>query len=50
MRAMEAEQWQTALKHLERSTELYPKAGNDTRIDKVRKALAKQAAATPATE
>ena len=50
MRAMEAEQWQSALKHLERSTELYPKAGNDTRIDKVRKALAKQAAATPATE
>ncbi|WP_460105741.1 phage terminase small subunit [Pseudomonas sp. S3_H06] len=50
MRAMEAEQWETALKHLERSTELYPKAGNDTRLDKVRKALAKQAAATPATE
>ncbi|TFF13053.1 terminase [Pseudomonas sp. BCA14] len=50
MRAMEAEQWQTALKHLERSTELYAQAGNDTRIKKVRKALAKQAAATPATE
>lgn len=50
MRAMEAEQWEIALKHLERSTELYPKAGNDTRIEKVRKALAKQAAATPATE
>ena len=50
MRAMEAGQWETALKHLERSTELYPKAGNDTRLDKVRKALAKQAAATPATE
>ncbi|UOK40100.1 phage terminase small subunit [Pseudomonas palleroniana] len=49
MRAMEAEQWQTALKHLERSTELYPKAGNDTRIDKVRKALAKQAAANAAS-
>ncbi len=50
MRAMEAEQWETALKHLERSTELYAQAGNDTRIKKVRKALAKQAAATPASE
>ena len=44
IRAMEAEEWQTALKHLERSTELYPKAGNDTRIVKCRKALAKQSA------
>ncbi|QLG94915.1 terminase [Pseudomonas yamanorum] len=50
MRAMEAEQWETALKHLERSTELYAQAGNNTRIDKVRKALAKQAVANPATE
>lgn len=50
MRAMEAEQWETALKHLERSTELYAQAGNNTRIDKVRKALTKQAAVTPATE
>ncbi|MFJ4249352.1 phage terminase small subunit [Pseudomonas sp. NPDC089741] len=50
MRAMEAEQWETALEHLERSTELYPKAGNDTRIKKVRKALEKQAAANPASE
>ena len=50
MRAMEAEQWETALKHLERSTELYSKAGNDTRIKKVRRALEKQAATTPATE
>ena len=50
MRAMEAEQWEVALKHLERSTELYAQAGNNTRIDKVRKALAKQAAANPATE
>ncbi|AMB78576.1 terminase [Pseudomonas fragi] len=49
IRAMEAEEWQTALKHLERSTELYPKAGNDTRIVKCRKALEKQAA-KPATE
>lgn len=50
MRAMEAEQWETALKHLERSTQLYAQAGNDTRIKKVRKALAKQAAANPASE
>lgn len=50
MRAMEAEQWETALKHLERSTELYAKAGNDTRIDKCRKALAKQQAALGGTE
>ncbi|WP_460098251.1 phage terminase small subunit [Pseudomonas sp. H3_C08] len=42
MRAMEAEQWETALQHLERSTELYAKAGNETRIAKCRKALAKQ--------
>ena len=46
MRAMEAEQWDVALKHLERSTELYSKAGNETRIGKCRKALAKQQAAT----
>ncbi|MGU3346789.1 phage terminase small subunit [Pseudomonas monsensis] len=45
MRAMEAEQWETALKHLERSTELYAKAGNETRIAKCRKAIGKQ---TPA--
>lgn len=45
MRAMEAEQWETALQHLERSTELYAKAGNETRIKKCRIALAKQ---TPA--
>ena len=50
MRAMEAEQWKTALKHLERSTELYPKAGNDTRLKKVRRALEKQAATNPVTE
>lgn len=42
MRAMEAEQWETALQHLERSTELYAKAGNETRIGKCRKAIAKQ--------
>ena len=45
MRAMEAEQWETALQHLERSTELYAKAGNETRIVKCRKALNKQAPA-----
>ncbi len=45
MRAMEAEQWETALKHLERSTELYAKAGNETRIKKCRIALPKQAPA-----
>ena len=50
MRAMEAKQWDVALKHLERSTELYAQAGNNTRIKEVRRALEKQAAATPATE
>lgn len=50
MRAMEADEWETALKHLERSTELYAKAGNDTRIDKCRKALAKQQPATTGIE
>lgn len=50
MRAMEAEEWETALRHLERSTELYAKAGNDTRIDKCRKALAKQQPAPTGTD
>ncbi|MDR9875888.1 phage terminase small subunit [Pseudomonas allii] len=50
IRALEAGQLETALKHLERSTELYAQAGNDTRIKRVRKALEKQAADTPATE
>ena len=50
IRALEAGQLENALKHLERSTELYAQAGNDTRIEKVRKALAKQAAANPASE
>jgi coenzyme F420-reducing hydrogenase alpha subunit len=50
MRAMEAEQWETALKHLERSTELYSKAGNETRISKCRKALAKQTPTAPGAE
>jgi hypothetical protein len=50
MRAMEAGDLEVALKHLERSTELYAQAGNDTRIEKVRKALTKKAAANPASE
>lgn len=50
IRAMEAEGWETALKHLERSTELYSKAGNETRIGKCRKALAKQRAVAGGTE
>lgn len=50
MRAMEAGQWETALKHLERSTELYAQAGNNTRIKQIRRILEKQAATTPATE
>ena len=50
MRAMEAEQWDTALKHLERSSELYAKAGNETRIAKCRKAIAKQPPAVTGAE
>lgn len=50
MRAIKDEQWETALKHLERSTELYAKAGNDTRIKECRKALAKQRNAAGVTE
>ena len=49
MRAQDAQEWETAIKHLERSTELHAAAGNNTRIEKCRKALAKQQA-TPATE
>lgn len=49
MRAMEAKQWEVALKHFERSTELYAQAGNNTRIKEVRRALEKQQA-TPASE
>lgn len=50
IRAIEAEQWEVALKHLERSTELYSKAGNETRIKKCRLALAKKRAAASGTE
>jgi hypothetical protein len=46
MRAQDAQQWETAIKHLERSTVLYAKAGNETRLEKCRKALAKQQATT----
>ncbi len=45
IRALEAEEFETALHHLERARELYPKVGVDVRIDKCRKALAKQEAA-----
>ncbi|CAI8980033.1 Terminase [Pseudomonas sp. IT-P100] len=48
MRAQDAQQWETAIKHLERSTELYAKAGNETRLEKCRKALAKELAKTSA--
>ncbi|WP_223497582.1 phage terminase small subunit [Pseudomonas sp. BF-R-16] len=50
LRAIEAKQWDVALKHLERSTELYAQAGNNTRIKEVRRALEKQTAANPASE
>jgi tetratricopeptide (TPR) repeat protein len=49
IRAMEANDWETALKHFERATALYPKVGVDTRIENCRRALKKQQA-TPATE
>ncbi|MBH3375277.1 phage terminase small subunit [Pseudomonas juntendi] len=50
MRAMDAELWADALKHLERATELYPQAGCKTRIDKCRLVLSRQDAATGGTE
>ena len=49
MRAMEANDWETALQHFERATALYPKVGVDTRMENCRKALKKQQA-KPATE
>ena len=49
IRAMEANDWETALKHFERATALYPKVGVDTRMENCRKALKKQQA-KPATE
>jgi hypothetical protein len=50
IRAMDDEQWSVALKHLERATELYAKAGCGTRIDKCRRALARQETAAGSTE
>nr|WP_178117954.1 phage terminase small subunit [Pseudomonas sp. R5(2019)] len=49
IRAMEANEWETALKHFKRAIELYPKAGVDTRIENCLRALKKQQA-KPATE
>lgn len=49
IRALEANDWETALKHFERATELYPKVGVDTRIENCRRALKKQLPA-PASE
>ena len=49
IRAMEANDWETALQHFERATALYPKVGVDTRMENCRKALKKQQA-KPATE
>ena len=45
IRAEAAGDWETALKHFERATELYPKIGVGTRTDECRKALKKQQAA-----
>lgn len=47
IRAMEAQpkEWATALLHLERANELYPKCGVGTRIENCRKALRKEAVA-----
>lgn len=44
IRAQEANEWATALHHLERAQQLYSKVGVDTRIENARKALRKQAA------
>ena len=49
IRAMEANDWETAIQHFERATALYPKVGVDTRMENCRKALKKQQA-KPATE
>lgn len=52
IRALEAKEWTTAIKHLERAAELYPKVGVGTRIDNAHKALAKlqSAPVVPATD
>lgn len=49
IRAMEANDWETALQHFERATALYPKVGVDTRMENCRKALKKKQV-KPATE
>ena len=49
IRAMEAKEWETALLHFKRATELYPSVGVGTRIENCLRALKKQPA-KPATE
>ncbi|AKA22070.1 phage terminase small subunit [Pseudomonas chlororaphis] len=49
IRAMEQQEWETAITHFERATKLYPSIGVGTRLDNCRKALKKQQAA-PASE
>ncbi|SDZ45062.1 phage terminase small subunit [Pseudomonas sp. NFIX28] len=49
IRAQEAEQWETAIRHFERATELYSKVGVETRLERCRKSLKKQQP-TPASE
>lgn len=41
IRAMEASEWALALTHFERATELYPKVGVETRVERCRRALKK---------
>lgn len=47
---MDDQQWDVALKHLERATELYPQAGCGTRIKKCRRVLARVEATAGQTE
>lgn len=49
IRAMERQDWPTAISHFERAVVLYPQIGVGTRLDNCRKALAKQQPA-PTTE
>ncbi|WP_122665338.1 phage terminase small subunit [Pseudomonas viridiflava] len=46
IRAMEADEWETALKHFERATELYPQVGVDTRMKNCHRVLKKLQPAT----
>ncbi len=50
IRALEAQEWNKAIEHLERAQALYPKVGVGTRIENARKALNKQQAAVGGTE